>query len=80
MTTTEVRSLSKHVGEEVRLRGWLFNKRSKGKIHFLLLRDGTGVVQAVVFKGDVDEATFEASAGRKCSMTDISPARRRCGS
>jgi asparaginyl-tRNA synthetase len=53
-----VSELGKHVGEEVTLEGWLHNKRSSGKLHFLELRDGTGVVQCVVFKGDVDEATF----------------------
>jgi asparaginyl-tRNA synthetase len=47
-----------HAGEEVRLRGWLYNKRSSGKLHFLQLRDGTGVIQCVVFKGDVPEETF----------------------
>ncbi len=46
-------------GEEVRLLGWLFNRRSKGKIHFLIVRDGTGFLQATVFKGNVDEATFQ---------------------
>jgi len=47
-----------HEGEEVRLRGWLYNKRSSGKLHFLQLRDGTGVIQCVVFKGDVPEEVF----------------------
>jgi asparaginyl-tRNA synthetase len=53
-----VSELAKHVGEEVTLEGWLHNKRSSGKLHFLELRDGTGTVQCVVFKGDVDEMTF----------------------
>ena len=53
-----VSDLSKHVGQEVTLRGWLHNKRSSGKLHFLELRDGTGLAQCVVFKGDVDEETF----------------------
>jgi asparaginyl-tRNA synthetase len=53
-----VSELAKHVGEEVTLEGWLHNKRSSGKLHFLELRDGTGLVQCVVFKGDVDEMTF----------------------
>ena len=53
-----VLDLSKHVGEEITLHGWLHNKRSSGKLHFLEVRDGTGVAQCVVFKGDVDEDTF----------------------
>src|ERR1700690_3807856 len=53
-----ISDLGKHVGEEITLRGWLHNKRSSGKLHFLEVRDGTGVAQCVVFKGDVDEETF----------------------
>ncbi|NLH50705.1 MAG: asparagine--tRNA ligase [Myxococcales bacterium] len=48
----------KHVGETVTFRGWLYNKRSSGKLHFLQVRDGTETVQCVMFKGDFDEATF----------------------
>jgi asparaginyl-tRNA synthetase len=43
------------------VQGWLYNMRSKGKLHFLLVRDGTGVVQSVMFKGDVPDAEFEAA-------------------
>ena len=48
-----------HVGETVTLQGWLYNKRSSGKLHFLQLRDGTETIQCVMFKGDFDDATFE---------------------
>jgi len=54
-----VKDLSKHVGEEITLRGWLYNKRSSGKLKFLLLRDGSGIVQCVYFKGNVEEEVFE---------------------
>jgi len=47
-----------HEGEDVRLRGWLYNKRSSGKLHFLQLRDGSGVIQCVLFKGDFPEEVF----------------------
>ena len=47
-----VSDLGNHVGQDVEIRGWLYNRSSKGKLHFLQLRDGTGVVQAVAFKGD----------------------------
>ncbi len=47
--------------QEVELRGWLYNKRSSGKIHFLELRDGTGFIQCVVVKGEVTDEVFEAA-------------------
>ena len=47
------------VGREVTLKGWVYNKRSSGKVRFLLVRDGTGFIQAVVSRGDVPEETFE---------------------
>jgi asparaginyl-tRNA synthetase len=53
-----VEDLSKYVGQEVTLRGWLQNKRSSGKIQFLFLRDGTGIVQCVVMKNGVGEEAF----------------------
>src|SRR6184192_1898673 len=45
--------------KQVRVRGWLQNKRTGGGIIFLLLRDGSGVVQCMLRKGKVDEKTFE---------------------
>jgi asparaginyl-tRNA synthetase len=54
-----IEDVGKHDGEEVTLKGWLYNKRSSGKLHFLLVRDGTGVLQCVVFKKDVTPEQFE---------------------
>ena len=54
-----IRDLSNYVGQEVTLKGWLYNKRSSGKIKFLILRDGAGLLQCVVFKGNVSEEVFE---------------------
>jgi asparaginyl-tRNA synthetase len=59
MRQTYVADLSKHVGSEVVVRGWLYNRRSAGKIHFLQIRDGSGIVQGIVVRGDVDEAVFD---------------------
>ncbi|HDQ45399.1 MAG TPA: asparagine--tRNA ligase [bacterium] len=56
-----ISELSRHIGQEVTVRGWLYNKRSSGKLRFLLVRDGSGIVQTVTFQGDVSEAVFEAS-------------------
>lgn len=57
-----IEDLKQHIGSEVELRGWLYNSRSSGKLVFLQLRDGTGIVQCVVFKGN-DEAVFETAKG-----------------
>ena len=59
MSTIRIADLPRHVGEEVTLQGWLFNKRSSGKLHFLEVRDGSATVQVVVFKGDVTPELFE---------------------
>jgi asparaginyl-tRNA synthetase len=56
-----IEELKRHIGEEVTLRGWLYNKRSSGKLHFLLVRDGTGVCQCVGSKTDLGEETFAAA-------------------
>ena len=53
-----VKDIAQYEGQEVELRGWLYNKRSSGKLHFLQVRDGTGTIQCVVFKGDVSAETF----------------------
>jgi asparaginyl-tRNA synthetase len=61
MKRVYIHDLEKHVGEEVHLRGWLYNKRSSGKVRFLLLRDGTGILQGVVVKGAVSEEIVNRS-------------------
>jgi asparaginyl-tRNA synthetase len=53
--------LGDHVGEKVTLRGWLYNKRSSGKLHFLELRDGFGIVQCVMAKAEVGDEVFAAA-------------------
>ena len=55
-----VEHLAEHVGETVRLQGWIHNKSSKGKLHFVQLRDGSGFVQCVLFKKNVPEELFDA--------------------
>ena len=52
--------LGEHAGQTVTLRGWLHHKSSKGKLHFLQLRDGSGFVQCVVFQKTVTAEFFEA--------------------
>ena len=63
MSQVYINDFGAHVGKEVELKGWLYSRRSKGKLHFLMLRDGTGIVQSVVAKGEVSDELFE-QAGR----------------
>ncbi len=55
-----IEDLAGHEGETVSIRGWLYNQRSSGKIAFLQVRDGTGVVQAIVSRNDVSESVWES--------------------
>ena len=55
----QVKDVGQYVGQEITLKGWLYNKRSSGKLHFLQLRDGSGIIQCVVFKGDVTPELFD---------------------
>jgi asparaginyl-tRNA synthetase len=55
---TYIEDIAKQEGKAVRLRGWLHNRRSSGKIHFLTLRDGTGFIQCVMSKKAVGDETF----------------------
>lgn len=57
--TVAISDLKHHIGQQVTLAGWLTGMRSSGKIAFLQLRDGSGFVQGVVVKNDVDETTFD---------------------
>ncbi|SFH49143.1 asparaginyl-tRNA synthetase [Tindallia magadiensis] len=54
-----IEKISRFEGEEVSIRGWLFNKRSSGKIVFLQVRDGSGFIQGVVIKKEVDSDVFD---------------------
>ncbi|MGH9905703.1 MAG: asparagine--tRNA ligase [Pyrinomonadaceae bacterium] len=70
-TPTSISQLSKHVGRDVLLKGWLYNLRSSGKILFPQLRDGTGVVQCVVLKSAVTPELWEAlkALGQESALT-----------
>ncbi|HID15931.1 MAG TPA: asparagine--tRNA ligase [Candidatus Atribacteria bacterium] len=61
MKDVYIEDIENYVGEEIRLKGWLYNKRSSGKIHFLIIRDGTGFLQATVIKSEVLPEVFEIS-------------------
>lgn len=57
-TETTIDKLSAHVGEKVILKGWLYAKTGKGRLQFLQVRDGTGIVQCVAFKPEVGNTLF----------------------
>ncbi len=61
-TLIRIQDIAAHVGETVTLQGWLYNRVDKGKLQFLQVRDGTGIVQCVVFKKEVPEELFAAAA------------------
>src|SRR2546425_4552614 len=65
-----IRDIAAHEGEEVLLKGWLYGKRSSGKLHFLQVRDGTGIVQCVASKADLGEEPF-ARADKLAQETSI---------
>jgi len=56
---TYIANLADHVGKEVMLNGWVYTKRSSGKIWFLILRDGTGYTQGVVSQENVPDEVFD---------------------
>ena len=58
MNVVTVSELAQHVGQDVELKGWVYNTRSVGKIWFLILRDGTGILQCVVVKNETDDDSF----------------------
>ena len=58
MTQTYIRDVSKHDGEEITIKGWLYNLRSSGKLIFPQIRDGSGIIQGVVFKKNVPEQVW----------------------
>ncbi|MBM3325316.1 MAG: asparagine--tRNA ligase, partial [Calditrichaeota bacterium] len=56
---TYISEIAAHEGQTVTIKGWLYNARSGGKIRFLLVRDGTGIIQCVASLGDLGEKTIE---------------------
>ena len=56
-----IQDIARYEGQTVTIRGWLQNRRSSGKIHFLQVRDGSGFIQAVMSKAAVGEAVFKVA-------------------
>ena len=55
-----IEEIGRHVGQEVSIKGWLYSKTDKGKLRFLLIRDGTGMIQAVAFQKDISSEILES--------------------
>jgi asparaginyl-tRNA synthetase len=70
MKTVKIEDFRNHVGEDVLVRGWLHNRRSSGKLQFLIVRDGSGFAQAVVSKAAVPPEAWESveKAGQESSL------------
>jgi asparaginyl-tRNA synthetase len=60
-TIVQISDLSKFEGQDVTVRGWLYNRTDKGKLQFLLVRDGSGIAQCVAFQKDLAPEMFEAA-------------------
>jgi len=58
MKRVYIEEISRYQGEEVEIRGWVYNKRSSGKVRFLLVRDGTGIIQATIFSPEKGHPLF----------------------
>ena len=70
MQTVRIEEFGAHVGAPVRVCGWIHNKRSSGKLQFVIVRDGSGYAQAVVSKGAVAPEAWDAllGAGQESSL------------
>ncbi|MGE0591586.1 MAG: asparagine--tRNA ligase [Vicinamibacterales bacterium] len=66
-----IEDIASHDGQQVTIQGWLHNRRSSGKIHFLILRDGSGFIQAVMSKAAVGDEAF-GRAGHLSQETALS--------
>ena len=58
MKTVTIKKLDQYVDQDVEIKGWVYNRRSVGRIWFLILRDGTGLLQCVIVDGECDSETF----------------------
>lgn len=54
-----IEDIADYVDQRVEIRGWLYNKRSSGKIRFIIVRDGTGIIQGMIYGADKDSLLFQ---------------------
>ncbi len=74
---TYIQDIAQHDGQTVTIKGWLHNRRSSGKIHFLIVRDGTGILQAVMSKAAVGDDAFHKAdhLGQETAVVVTGPVR-----
>jgi len=53
-----IEDIAGYKGQDIEVRGWVYNKRSSGKVRFLLVRDGTGIIQATIFSAEKEHPLF----------------------
>lgn len=77
-TIVRLGDIAHYEGQEVTIQGWLYNKTDKGRLQFLLLRDGSGMIQAVAFKREISSEAFEEAvrATQESSVIAIGTVRR----
>ena len=61
-----IKNISKYNGSIIKINGWVYNSRRSGKIGFLMLRDGSGIIQCIIEKQKIGEKLFESSIGNHC--------------
>ncbi len=61
-TVITIKDIAQYEGQEVTLRGWVYNRTDKGKLQFIQFRDGTGIIQCVAFKKEMSEAEFDIAS------------------
>ena len=59
MKKIRISDIENYVEQDVEIKGWLYNKRSSGSIKFLVIRDGTGFIQATLIKGEIENTVFK---------------------
>ena len=59
----QIKDIAAYDGQEVTVKGWVYNRTGKGRLQFILLRDGSGQAQCVAFKREMDESEFEIARG-----------------
>ena len=74
MTVAYIEDIARYDGQEVTLRGWLYNRTPKGKLQFLVVRDGTGMMQAVAYRPEVGEEVWARCESLTQESSSSSPA------
>ncbi|MCE2471560.1 MAG: asparagine--tRNA ligase [Anaerolineae bacterium] len=59
----QIKDIANYDGQEVTVRGWVYNRTGKGRLQFILLRDGSGQAQCVAFKKEMTPDEFEIARG-----------------